>query len=81
MSRVRGSQLGFLTEVTKFYRARSDTKVTIAAKRLAVIVVLTLPVTALSSVFGMDAIVKVAVTERFGCILALRSGIRRWRRE
>jgi len=43
--------------VTEFYRARTDTKMTIAAERLAVIAALTLPVTALSSVLGMNVIV------------------------
>ena len=41
----------------EFYKARSDTKVTIAAERLALIAVLTLPITALSSVYGMNIIV------------------------
>ena len=40
-----------------FYRTRSDTKMTIAAERLAVIAVITLPITALSSVYGMNIIV------------------------
>ncbi len=51
------SQLGFLQGVTEFYRARTDTKMTIAAERLAVIAAVTLPVTAISSVFGMNVIV------------------------
>jgi Mg2+ and Co2+ transporter CorA len=41
----------------EYYRARTDTKVTIAAERLALIAVLTLPITALSSVYGMNLIV------------------------
>lgn len=51
------SQLGFLQGVTEFYRARTDTKMTIAAERLAVIAAVTLPVTAISSVMGMNVIV------------------------
>lgn len=43
--------------VTEFYRARTDTKMTIAAERLAVIAALTLPITSLSSVAGMNVIV------------------------
>src|SRR5215207_2435232 len=46
-----------LVGVTEFYRARTDTKMTIAADRLAVIAVLTLPITSLSSVMGMNVIV------------------------
>jgi magnesium transporter len=46
-----------LIGVTEFYRARNDTKMTIAAERLAVIAALTLPITSLSSVMGMNVIV------------------------
>jgi Mg2+ and Co2+ transporter CorA len=57
VSRISQSQLDFLMGVTEFYRARTDTKMTIAAERLAVIAAVTLPVTALSSVVGMNVIV------------------------
>jgi Mg2+ and Co2+ transporter CorA len=57
LSRITGSQLEFLTGVTEYYRARTDTKMTIAAERLAVIAAITLPVTAISSVLGMNVIV------------------------
>jgi Mg2+ and Co2+ transporter CorA len=43
--------------VIEFSKARTDAKVTIAAERLALIAVLTLPITALSSVDGMHIIV------------------------
>ena len=43
--------------VTEFYRARTDTKMTIAAERLAVIAAVTLPITATSSIMGMNVIV------------------------
>jgi Mg2+ and Co2+ transporter CorA len=43
--------------VIEFYRARAETKMTIAAERLAVTAVVTLPITALSSVYGMNIIV------------------------
>lgn len=39
------------------YQARTNTKVTIAAERLAVIAAITLPVTAVPSIFGMNVIV------------------------
>jgi magnesium transporter len=51
------AQLNFLIGVTEFYRARTDTKMTIAAERLAVIAAITLPITATSSVVGMNVIV------------------------
>jgi magnesium transporter len=41
----------------ELYQARTNTKVTIAAERLAVIAAITLPVTALSSILGMNLIV------------------------
>ena len=50
-------QKEYLQGVIEFYRTRSDTKMTIAAERLAVIAVVTLPVTALSSILGMNLIV------------------------
>jgi magnesium transporter len=51
------AQLDFLMGVNEFYRARTDTKMTIAAERLAVIAAITLPITATSSVVGMNVIV------------------------
>jgi Mg2+ and Co2+ transporter CorA len=43
--------------VIEFYQTRTGTKMTIAAERLAVIAAVTLPITALSSVVGMNVIV------------------------
>jgi len=57
VAHISDSQLVFLMGVTEFYRARTDTKMTIAAERLAVIAAVTLPVTAISSVMGMNVIV------------------------
>jgi len=54
---ISQAQLDFLMGVTEFYRARTDTKMTIAAERLAVIAAVTLPITAISSVVGMNVIV------------------------
>jgi Mg2+ and Co2+ transporter CorA len=59
-SRVSGladGQKDFLQGVIEFYQTRTNTKMTIAAERLAVIAAVTLPVTALSSVYGMNLIV------------------------
>jgi Mg2+ and Co2+ transporter CorA len=47
----------YLQGVIDFFRARTETKMTIAAERLAVIAVVTLPITAISSVYGMNIIV------------------------
>ena len=51
------SQREYLQGVIEFYQTRTGTKMTIAAERLAVIAAVTLPVTALSSIFGMNVIV------------------------
>lgn len=58
--RIRGVADGekeYLQGVIEFYRTRTETKMTIAAERLAVIAAITLPITALSSVYGMNIIV------------------------
>jgi magnesium transporter len=47
----------FLQAVIEFHQAMTNTKMTIAAERLAVIAAVTLPVTALSSIYGMNLIV------------------------
>jgi Mg2+ and Co2+ transporter CorA len=60
LSRIRSLADGereYLQGVIEFYRARAETKMTIAAERLAVIAVVTLPITALSSIYGMNIIV------------------------
>lgn len=51
------SQREYLQGVIEFYQTRSTTKMTIAAERLAVIAAVTLPITALSSIMGMNVIV------------------------
>ena len=63
--RIRGlaaTEKEYLQGVIEFYRTRTDIKMTIAAERLAVIAVVTLPVTALASVLGMNLIVNSATT-------------------
>ena len=67
---ISQAQLNFLMGVTEFYRARTDTKMTIAAERLAVIAAITLPITATSSVVGMNVIVN-DETHWFGLALLL----------
>jgi magnesium transporter len=47
----------YLEGVIEFYRTRTETKMTVAAERLAVVAVVTLPITALSSILGMNIIV------------------------
>ncbi len=57
VNRLAELQRDYLQGVIEFYRTRTDTKMTIAAERLAVIAVVTLPITALASVLGMNVIV------------------------
>lgn len=56
----------------EFYRARTDTELTVAAERLAVIAAVTLPVTAVSSILGMNLIVNDA-TQPAGLAIAALS--------
>jgi magnesium transporter len=51
------AQREYLQGVIEFYQTRTNTKMTIAAERLAVIAAVTLPVTAVSSIMGMNVIV------------------------
>ena len=57
LAAMADSQREYLQGVIEFYQTRTDTKMTIAAERLAVIAAVTLPITALSSVVGMNVIV------------------------
>lgn len=57
--RIKGMADGeteFLQAVIEFHQSRTNTKMTIAAERLAVIAAVTLPITAISSVYGMNII-------------------------
>jgi magnesium transporter len=60
LARMARSQEEYLQGVIEFYQTRTNTKMTIAAERLAVIASITLPITALSSVMGMNVIVNTA---------------------
>jgi magnesium transporter len=57
LSVMADTQKSYLQGTIEFYQARTNTKMTIAAERLAVIAAVTLPITALSSVLGMNLIV------------------------
>jgi Mg2+ and Co2+ transporter CorA len=57
LARMAEGQREYLQGVLEFFQARTNTKMTIAAERLAVIAAVTLPITALSSVLGMNVIV------------------------
>jgi magnesium transporter len=57
LSVMAETQKAYLQGTIEFYQARTNTKMTVAAERLAVIAAVTLPVTALSSVLGVNLIV------------------------
>ena len=66
-------QREYLQGVIEFYRTRTGTKMAIAAERLAVIAAVTLPVTAISSVMGMNVIVNDAT--QTGLLVLLLAGM------
>jgi magnesium transporter len=57
LAAMADGQRGYLQGVIEFYQTRTGTKMAIAAERLAVIAAVTLPITALSSIVGMNVIV------------------------
>src|SRR4051794_3464657 len=57
LSVMADTQKAYLQGTIEFYQTRTNTKMTVAAERLAVIAAVTLPITALSSVLGMNLIV------------------------
>ena len=57
IAQMADAQREYLQGVIEFYQTRTNTKMTVAAERLAVIAGVTLPVTAVSSIMGMNVIV------------------------
>jgi magnesium transporter len=54
---VSDGERDFLAGVIDYYQTRTATKMTVAMERLAVLAAITLPVTALASIYGMNVIV------------------------
>jgi Mg2+ and Co2+ transporter CorA len=54
IAQMGDAQREYLQGVIEFYQTRTNTKMTIAAERLAVIAAVTLPVTAVSSIMGYE---------------------------
>jgi Mg2+ and Co2+ transporter CorA len=76
----------YLQGVIEHYRARMDTKRTTAAVSLAVIAVVTLPITALASVYGMNIIVNrdsdgPHIIVVLAVMLAMCAGLLLWARQ
>jgi magnesium transporter len=83
---VADDQIRYLEGVIEFYKARTDTKMSIAAERLALIAVITLPITALSSVLGMNIIVNDRTDFPFLAVLlvvmaAMSATLLRWAKQ
>ena len=57
VDRMTERERDFLAGVIELYRTRTDTKMMIASERLAVLAAVTLPITAIASVYGMNVIV------------------------
>lgn len=85
LSRITDAQIDYVHGITDFYRARTDTKMTVAAERLAVIAAITLPITAISGVMGMNVIVNdsthwVSLAVLLAGMLAMSLWLLRWAR-
>ena len=83
LSVMADSQKAYLHGTIEFYQARTNTKMTVAAERLAVIAAVTLPITALSSVLGMNLIVNdethwVALAVTLSVMLAMSTTLLIW---
>jgi Mg2+ and Co2+ transporter CorA len=83
LSVMADSQKAYLHGTIEFYQARTNTKMTVAAERLAVIAAVTLPITALSSVLGMNVIVNqqthwIALTVLLAVMLAMSTTLLIW---
>jgi len=77
------TQKAYLQGTIEFYQARTNTKMTIAAERLAVIAAVTLPITALSSVLGMNLIVNgethwILLTITLAVMMAMSTALLVW---
>jgi Mg2+ and Co2+ transporter CorA len=72
-------ELGFLVGVIDLYQTRVTTKMTVAMERLAVIAAITLPITAIASVYGMNLIVNDQThVPQLVLVLAVMVGISLW---
>jgi magnesium transporter len=84
--RAGESEREYLLGVIELYQTRVSTKMTVAAERLAVLAALTLPVTAVSSVVGMNVIVNdrtrpVELVVLLAVMLAISGVLLRWTRK
>src|ERR1700754_2001599 len=83
LSVMAETQKAYLQGTIEFYQARTNTKMTIAAERLAMIAAVTLPITALSSILGMNLIVNegtqwIALVVTLAVMLAMSTTLLVW---
>ena len=83
---VADGEAQFLFGVIELYQTRVNTKMTLAMERLAVIAAITLPVTAIASVFGMNVIVNerthvIQLVIVLAVMLAISTMLLRWARK
>ncbi|MGW5240272.1 CorA family divalent cation transporter [Monashia sp. NPDC004114] len=72
-------EMGFLVGVIDLYQTRVTTKMTVAMERLAVIAAITLPITAIASIYGMNLIGNDGTDiEHLVIVLAVMLGISLW---
>jgi Mg2+ and Co2+ transporter CorA len=57
LTSVCDAERAFLDQVLEFHQARTVTKMNVAMERLALIAAVLLPITAISSIYGMNVIV------------------------
>lgn len=76
VDRMTNRERDVLAGVIELYRIRTDTKIMIASERLAVLAAVTLPITAIASVYGMNVIVNQRTnTAQLGLVLLLAAVI------
>ena len=71
MRSIADGESQFLFGVIELYQTKVNTKMTVAMERLAVIAAVTLPVTAIASVYGMNVIVQLRRTRSSSAIVLL----------
>ena len=72
-------EMGFLVGVIDLYQTRVTTKMTVAMERLAVIAAITLPITAIASIYGMNLIVNEEThIAQLVIVLVIMLGISLW---
>jgi Mg2+ and Co2+ transporter CorA len=75
---VADGESRFLFGVIELYQTRVTTKMTLAMERLAVIAAITLPVTAIASIYGMNIIANQAHLGQLAFVLAVMLAISLW---